>query len=556
MLKVKKFFIIFLTIFMITNTVLVDEVQANAWAFTMAELLAESAGTAGAATLGSTALGIIIPVLVGIAVIYAGYEIVTHREEIWSTFKGWYESSSTVVQNWVNSIKEGIENGTITEGDTITIPQNVIEASKGWVQEYAATVTGDNIEKLNSNIADLHSLTFNDALINSYIQTNYIEANIEDWKTHAPVIVVNSSNGAQSIHYLKGNTATVNNTLVIHTTTTGLIWFDICSWQDLINGTVMNLEGYAGTSGGYLKMGGYFNYITNYNSTIYGGISAAIQQIGFPLYGNGTFPAGNITISGNHLSSPEWVKYGVTYSIDLLIPKDAGIVLVNGDYTYNAPITSDMFSVIATPGASSATNDFTAIEAEYSPNYETNYTTGAIGLSIPLTPDTLNKVGEYIGTAIPETDLISTLDPVGIGDVIVDNPSWLDGLLEGLIGGLQDLLEWLFVPSDAFIDEYVAHCESVLDEQAGILTYPITLVIRFLNEVLLLGETDCIFHLPPIVVFGYTIYTGEDYNFTEEVHRSEFAGLYNVYMTVTDYIMIIAVMSLAIKKGQEIIRGN
>jgi hypothetical protein len=46
------------------------------------------------------------------------------------------------------------------------------------------------------------------------------------------------------------------------------------------------------------------------------------------------------------------------------------------------------------------------------------------------------------------------------------------------------------------------------------------------------------------------------WNFSQEVRKSDYAMLYSTYLVVTDFIMIMAVLNLAAKKGDEIIRGN
>jgi hypothetical protein len=134
--------------------------------------------------------------------------------------------------------------------------------------------------------------------------------------------------------------------------------------------------------------------------------------------------------------------------------------------------------------------------------------------------------------------------------IIVD---WLDGLLNGL----KDLLEWLFVPSSVALTDFVTHAETTMEDKAGLLTYPLTLVIEFLLNVAQLGTTDCILKIPRIEFMGYVLYGGIDYNITQNIKQTSYSQqIYNVYIMITNFIMIIAVLNLAVKKGDEIIRGN
>lgn len=46
------------------------------------------------------------------------------------------------------------------------------------------------------------------------------------------------------------------------------------------------------------------------------------------------------------------------------------------------------------------------------------------------------------------------------------------------------------------------------------------------------------------------------FNFSEYVRQSEFSLIYGYYIVIIDFILIIAVINMAIRKGDEIIRGN
>lgn len=189
---------------------------------------------------------------------------------------------------------------------------------------------------------------------------------------------------------------------------------------------------------------------------------------------------------------------------------------------------------------------------------------GVIDISKPGTIDIINgaivsadKSAELDGTDVISVDLVDT--------TVVENPpvdgtdggtGWLDKIGSIITGAVQDAFEWLFVPSDAKVNDFITHCKTKMETQTGLLTYPITLVIEFLQKVLILGDAECVFHIPKIEFMGYVLYGGTDYNFTEEVKKYQYAQLYSYYLLITDFIMIIAFLDLAIKRGRELLSGG
>ncbi len=163
--------------------------------------------------------------------------------------------------------------------------------------------------------------------------------------------------------------------------------------------------------------------------------------------------------------------------------------------------------------------------------------------------DTADIAAEKVGTDVISIDLTDT--------TAVDNPidtanEWYDVILNPL----KTFAKWLFVPDKVVVTELIDSIQEKMDEQAGLLTYPLTLVIRFLMEVSELDVTDCILHIPKMEIFGYKFYDGCYYNLTQEIHKSDYAEIYTVYMYFTDFIMIIGFISLCIKKGDEMMKGG
>lgn len=128
--------------------------------------------------------------------------------------------------------------------------------------------------------------------------------------------------------------------------------------------------------------------------------------------------------------------------------------------------------------------------------------------------------------------------------------------LQPLIDALKNLFEYLFVPSKAKVQAYALEASTIVETRGGLLTYPIELVIRFLTEVSQLGNEDCVFVIPQIKYKQNILYSGTSFNFTEFVEQEEYAEIYDTYIIIVNYIMVIALITLAVRKGDEMLRGN
>lgn len=538
--KMKKIFIIFMSIFIIGNTFVTDKVYAGGLgeALTVAELLELSGGTAGAATLGSAALGVVVPVLAGAAILYAGYEVATHREEIWSKFQSWYKSSSKVVNDWVDNIASKLGFGELSDGDTIKIPKEVLEASKEWVKQYYATVTGSQMTKIDSTFVDISTLS--SEITNQRLIDDMTKNAINYSATSAPLIIQHYNDlDCESIYFCSNAGASSNiNTMLIAINSYRGATIQYCNWNNLMSGKqVYGITSQSGLISSAQRVERRYSYLD--------------QQLVVDNVTDCNFGKGDILIDGNKITSASWA-----FELDLFVPRTCGIVLLNQSYNSDVVLTPDKYKIITQPGLFISTLE--PVDTVYNPNYVTNHATGEIALDIPITPDVVGKISTYIddNTAVPESELISTLDPVGIGEQVIDKPNWLEGLLDGLIGELQNLLEWLFVPDAAKVKAFTEEATDIVESRGGILTYPIELVIKFLNGVNGLGQSDCILKIPRIAFKGYELYGGYSFNFTDYIEQNEFNEAYSVYRTITNFIMIVSVVLLAIKKGEEILTGG
>lgn len=140
--------------------------------------------------------------------------------------------------------------------------------------------------------------------------------------------------------------------------------------------------------------------------------------------------------------------------------------------------------------------------------------------------------------------------------ILSDIWEWLQNIWEGFINACKSVLEWAFVPSAGAVDEFVIEAKQIIEGNSNILTYPVEIVIVFLNKVLTMTEEDCVLVFPSISFMGRQLYGGYTFNFTTHIKRSEFASLYSSYKMIVSAFMIIWVLNSAIKKGDRILGGN
>lgn len=126
----------------------------------------------------------------------------------------------------------------------------------------------------------------------------------------------------------------------------------------------------------------------------------------------------------------------------------------------------------------------------------------------------------------------------------------------GLMRILKNWVRWLFVPSDIAFENFINEARETMDEHASLLTYPITLVIEFLLGLSTLNDSDYVFVIPPIVVNGKTIYNGTSFSFNAYIEENNLQNIQNIIHNIGNVIMILGMINLAKKKGDEIIRGN
>ena len=125
-----------------------------------------------------------------------------------------------------------------------------------------------------------------------------------------------------------------------------------------------------------------------------------------------------------------------------------------------------------------------------------------------------------------------------------------------LLGILKAFARWLFIPDTYEIEDFINNIKDKINNNYGLLTYPITLVIEFLLRVNDIQVSDFIINIPKIEIRGHTIFAGYSYNVSQAIRDSTaLTTLQGIVFNVGNFIIILGMLNFAKRKGDEIIRG-
>ena len=125
-----------------------------------------------------------------------------------------------------------------------------------------------------------------------------------------------------------------------------------------------------------------------------------------------------------------------------------------------------------------------------------------------------------------------------------------------LLGILKAFARWLFIPDTYEIEDFINNIKDKINNNYGLLTYPITLVIEFLLRVNDVQVSDFIINIPKIEIRGYTIYAGSSYNVSQAIRESStLSTIQGIVFNLGNFIIILGMLNFAKRKGDEIIRG-
>ncbi len=215
----------------------------------------------------------------------------------------------------------------------------------------------------------------------------------------------------------------------------------------------------------------------------------------------------------------------------------AGIKLYEG--SIDTPITSTVASPISQPD--------TAITLPSS-------------ITIPLDTDSALAIANGEAEADINTDVDSSTDTATdtsgfwatLWDILYKILQAILSVPSEFLNVMKEALAWLFVPSDVFWEEWVNTEMEYINSQTGVLTYPLVLVLNFLDKLLNIDAGDMILTIPDVSWMGEKVFTETTFNMTQFLNdNASLKNFMGYYYIVIKAILIIAVVNLARKKFAE-----
>lgn len=185
-----------------------------------------------------------------------------------------------------------------------------------------------------------------------------------------------------------------------------------------------------------------------------------------------------------------------------------------------------------------------------------------------ISDSTANPIISYNGkdyTALRYSDLNTTAHSNDDNGIIGGNSSefslyslWqnlknsINNVVTKLLKGLQEL----FIPSDGYFTYWFNSLSSFFSEKLGLLLYPFDLITDLFNRFTNLSSSELIFSIPDIKLplFNEVIIHATTFSLNSIVENSDFGFIYNIYLTIVDFILIISLVKLASVKFNEIVK--
>lgn len=143
----------------------------------------------------------------------------------------------------------------------------------------------------------------------------------------------------------------------------------------------------------------------------------------------------------------------------------------------------------------------------------------------------------------------------GIFTTIVELPY---KIVKSLLEGIINLVDSLFIPKDDFFKDWFNDISTSLETQLGFLTYPFKFIINLLNRFLSLQDTNSYVIAWPdikVPIFDVAIINSGSYSLNELLDNSVLNTLHDLYILVTDALMIVAFINLCKKTYDKIFGG-
>jgi hypothetical protein len=548
---------------------------------------------------------------------YLGYDIYKNHDDIINDISIWLTGNSAFSSYWFEEVGQKIINNEIEVGDTITVPLNIFQSVQLAIKN---TLPIDNTGTMSSTFTKVSSTSISMSDISNYAKSlGYSGSTIGNiggaTQIKNPVVFYDSAELGECYYFVHnqyngtGTNGSIYKNMFI-CETAGNLYFTIPNDYAIsqIGGMYMLKIGISGSMWSSFKVGdtgtqGLMPYYPVSSITVTDNGIYSIDENGYTWRWSVLTPSDSSVFKGS-FSYDTWVDYSVnigasypsyvdvmpwytgfqlldiadtpnsTYIQDLL--DNIGIAVTDLSYNPTFDIVGDLPLVIDGNGIS-ALIDFTdgiidsdtAIQAIDTVTFsdaipvETggildeigDFFTGLFNRLFEFLQSILDALlsiptilsGLWIDIATWWSNLIDTLDD--IGQNILDIPG-------NILDGIKEVFEWLFVPNSVAISDILSEMVATVENRLGLLTYPLSLLVKFLTEVSQLETTECIISIPKIQYKNMILYEGTTYNFSEFTRQENVSSLYSIFRLITNGIMILSVLNLAIKKGSEIIRGN
>lgn len=181
----------------------------------------------------------------------------------------------------------------------------------------------------------------------------------------------------------------------------------------------------------------------------------------------------------------------------------------------------------------------------------------ADGVSDKTIDDVIDStVDDVIDTPIDDTASITDTEVRGFWGTLWD---FLSKIIQAILSipanfldVIKDALRWLFVPDNAFTDEWITNEMSYIDEQTGVLTYPLAVTFKFLNRTMSVDAGDMVLTIPDVSWMGHNIIKETSFNMTKFLNdNATLKNFMGYYYVIIKAVLIIAVVNLARKKLAE-----
>lgn len=121
---------------------------------------------------------------------------------------------------------------------------------------------------------------------------------------------------------------------------------------------------------------------------------------------------------------------------------------------------------------------------------------------------------------------------------------------------INDIVSGLFVPEQGITEEWVQTELDYINAQTGVLTYPLGVLIKFLDRILDVNVGDMVLTLPRTTWHGREVIPEKTFNMTQFLKDNPTLNtFYGYYLIVIKAILVFGVVNLAKRKFEEMMRN-